>query len=72
MKRVVITLCLGEANNKGADQPAHPRRLIRAFVNRLLERIIAQFATSESLFVRNPENWFSREEAQMHFLASQF
>ena len=24
------------ANNKGADQPAHPRSLIRAFVIRLL------------------------------------
>ena len=31
--------CLrGFANNKGANQPAHPRRLISAFVIRLLER----------------------------------
>ena len=28
------------ANNKGADQPAHPRSLISAFVVRCLDRII--------------------------------
>ena len=40
--------CLrGFANNKGADQPAHPRRLISAFVIRLLESIISELATSE-------------------------
>ena len=40
--------CLrGFANNKGADQSAHPRRLISAFVIRLLERIISKLATSE-------------------------
>ena len=34
--------CLrGFANNKGADQPAHPHRLISAFVIRLLESIIS-------------------------------
>ena len=33
--------CLrGFENNKGADQPAHPRNLISAFVIRLLESII--------------------------------
>ena len=33
--------CLrGFANNTGADQPAHPRSLISAFVIRFLERII--------------------------------
>ena len=37
------------ANNKGADQPAHPRSLISAFVIRLLEGIISQLATSEVL-----------------------
>ena len=32
--------CLREfANNKGADQPAHPRRLISTFVIRLMENI---------------------------------
>ena len=33
--------CLrGFANNTGADQPAHPRSLISAFVIRFLESII--------------------------------
>ena len=34
-------------NNTGADQPAHPRRLISAFVIRLLESMISKFASSE-------------------------
>ena len=33
------------ANNKGADQPAHPRSLISAFVIGLLESIISKLAT---------------------------
>ena len=40
--------CLrGFANNKGADQPAHPRSLISAFVVRILESIIRKLATGE-------------------------
>ena len=40
--------CLrGFANNKCADQPAHPRRLISAFVIRLSRCIISRLATSE-------------------------
>ena len=35
------------ANNKGADQPAHPRSLISAFVIRLLESIISRLAINE-------------------------
>ena len=35
------------ANNTGADQPAHPRRLISAFVIRLSRRIISTLATIE-------------------------
>ena len=34
-------------NNKGVDQPAHPRRLISAFAIRLLESIISNLATNE-------------------------
>ena len=34
-------------NNKGADQPAHQRRLISNFVIPLLESIILKLATSE-------------------------
>ena len=40
--------CLrGFVNNTGADQPAHPRSLISAFVIRLLESIISRLATSK-------------------------
>ena len=40
--------CLrGFANNTGADQPAHPRRLISAFVIRFLKSIISKLATSK-------------------------
>ena len=35
------------ANNKGADQPAHPRSLISAFVIRLLESTTSRLITSE-------------------------
>ena len=35
------------ANNQGADQPAHPRSLISAFVIHFLEGIISRLATSE-------------------------
>ena len=41
------TCLLWFANNKGADQPAHPCSLISAFVIRLLESIISILATSE-------------------------
>ena len=37
----------GFANNKNANEPAHPRRLISTFVIRLLEIIISQLASSE-------------------------
>ena len=40
--------CLrGFANNTGADQPAHPRSLISAFVICVLESTISTLATSE-------------------------
>ena len=40
--------CLrGFANNKGSDKPALPRRLISAFVIRVLESIISKLATIE-------------------------
>ena len=35
------------ANNKGADQPAHPRSLISAFVVRSLDNIISLVSRSE-------------------------
>ena len=44
-------LPLGSANNKGADQLAHPRSLISAFAIHLLNRIILKHAPIEiSLF----------------------
>ena len=40
--------CLrGFANNTGADQPAHPRRLISAYVIRFLQSIIYGLATGQ-------------------------
>ena len=40
--------CLWEfANNKGADQPAHPRRLISAFVYCFFESVISYLVASE-------------------------
>ena len=42
--------CLrGFANNRGADQPAHPRSLISAYVIRFLESVISKLATSKIL-----------------------
>ena len=38
----------GVANNAGADQPAHPRSLISAFVIRCLESTISKLATSKT------------------------
>ena len=35
------------ANNKGADQPAHPRRLISAYVIRFLGSFISELAISD-------------------------
>ena len=37
------------ANNKGADQPAHPHSMISVFVIHLLERVISKLAASEIL-----------------------
>ena len=36
-----------EACLRGSDQPAHPRRLISAYVIRILERIISKLDTGE-------------------------
>ena len=40
-------LPLGLANNNGADQPAHSRRLVSTFVVGLSECIISKLDTSE-------------------------
>ena len=41
------SLSSGVCDNKGPDQPAHPRRLISAFVIRFLESIISKLTTSK-------------------------
>ena len=38
------------ANNKGADQPAHPRNLISSFVIHVLESIISRHAMKENFY----------------------
>ena len=68
------------ANNQGADQPAHPRSLISAFVVRCLESIIPLLHIAEilrpylassaeqtglSYLVENPEDSFSRDVVQV-------
>ena len=69
------------ANNKGADQPAHPRSLISAFVVRCICSIISILAKSrrfktlanfcgcagrfESYLVKNPEDKFSRDKTRL-------
>ena len=73
-------LSSGFANNKGADQPAHPRSLISVFVIPVLESIISKLASSEfSIFWRvsvaehtglgktwsEPCRQFSRDVVQM-------
>ena len=63
-------MSLGFANNKDADQPVHPHRLISAFVISLLESIVSKLPTSEisivqlvsvaeEIVVGNPEDRFS-------------
>ena len=71
------------ANNKGADQPAHPRSLISAFIFRCLDSIISLVSVSKSsslmlasvadqaslslTWSENPEDSFSQYEAHLYF-----
>ena len=55
-------------NNKGADQPVHPRSLISTFVIRLLESTISRLAMSEiSIF----ELVSVHEQADLNFTFSE-
>ena len=70
-------LSSGFANNTGADQPAHPCRLISAFVIRFLESIIYGLATGQIssfklVFVAEQTglNLTSSETPKTGFLAS--
>ena len=65
------------ANNKGADQPAHLRSLISAFVLCCLDSVIplvsipeisSLYLASESSLVENPEDRCSYDEAIFEFL----
>ena len=42
-----MTLIMSYANNKGADQPAHPRSLISAFVVHCLDSIVSLDSIAE-------------------------
>ena len=58
--------CLrGVANKTGADQPAHPRSLISAFVIHFLESTICKRATGKIRFVGNREDRFCRIDANI-------
>ena len=71
-------LFLPYANNKDADQPAHPRSLISVFIIRSLDSIFFFYIRNASLcgcagryeshLVANPEDRFSRDEAQIIFI----
>ena len=58
---------LNAMNKKGADQPAHPRRLICVHVSRFMERVSKLASSdaslcSESSFVGNPKDMFNRDK----------
>ena len=71
------------ANNKGADQPAHPRSLSSAFVDRCLDIVmslvsvikisslklasVAEQASLSLTWSETPEDTFSHNEAQMQW-----
>ena len=71
-------------NNTVTEQPAHPRSLISAFVVHFLESFISKLATFkisvfcswgdwfETRFVRNPEDRFSHDEAQIIIVLLQY
>ena len=72
-------MCLmSYANNKGADQPAHPHSLISAFVVRCLDSIIsrlyslnfktvAEQASLSLTWSETPEDKFCHGVAQLDF-----
>ena len=78
------TCLMPYANNKGADQPVHPRSLISLFVARCLDSLLPIFAASKfsrlwltsvaeqaGLILtgsQTPEDMFSHDVAQLCFL----
>ena len=75
------TCLMSYANNKGADQPAHPRSLISAFVVRCLDSVMSLVSVTKisSLMLASvteqaglsltwsetPKDTFCHDEAQM-------
>ena len=75
------TCLMSYANNKGADQPAHPRSLISAFIVRCLDSVmslvsvtkisslllasVAEHASLSLTWSETPEDTFSHDEAQL-------
>ena len=75
------THLMSYANNKGADQPAHPRSLISAFVVRCLDSVVslvsvikisslmpasvAERASLSRTGRKPPEDMFSHDEAHV-------
>ena len=73
------TCIMSYANNKGADQPAHPRSLISAYVVRCLDSVmslgsvtkisslmlasVAEQASLSLTWSETPEDTFSHDEA---------
>ena len=80
------TCRMSYANNKGADQPAHPRSLISAFVVCCLDSVISLVSVTKisSLMLASiaeqaglsltwsetPKDTFSHDEAQLNFNTS--
>ena len=81
MSRAMRKLVMSYANNKGADQPAHPRSLISAFVVCFLDSVmslvsvtklssfmlasVAEQASLSLTWSETPEDPFSHDEAHM-------
>ena len=75
------TCLMSYANNKGADQPAHPRSLISAFVVRCLDNVmslvsvtkisslmlasVAEEASLSLTWSETPDDTFSHDEAHL-------
>ena len=88
LSHIMTKPVLPHANNKGTDQPAHPRSLISAFFVRCLDSIIPLVSISEissfylaffgctgrfvSYLVANPEDRFSRDEAYLSVCYSSY
>ena len=75
------TCLMSSANNKGADQPVHPRSLISAFVVHCLDSVmppvsvtkisslilasVAVQASSSLIWLETPKDTFSHDEAHI-------